>query len=58
MIDLQQIQILAQLSDNLENLTKNLEESYNKNDSDGFNKCKKELIGIQNKIAGVIKNKS
>jgi hypothetical protein len=53
MIDLQQLKILAQLIDNMEVITSVLEESYNRNNAEDFNKAKKELLDIQDKISKI-----
>ncbi len=53
MIDLKQIQILAQLVDNLEVEIKRLEAAYNKNDSEAYNRSKREILDIQNKISKI-----
>jgi len=50
MIDLQQLKILAQLVDNMDIITTVLEDAYNRNNAVDFNKSKKELLSIQNKI--------
>lgn len=50
MIDLQQLKILAQLVDNMDIITSVLEDAYNRNNAEDFNKAKKELLDIQNKI--------
>jgi len=50
MLDIQQIQIIAQLVDNMEILSGKLEESFNKNKSEEFVKTKKEIIKCQRKI--------
>jgi len=54
MMDLSQIQLLAQLLDNLEIVTKSLEKSYNSNDAEMFKKTKMEIIDIQSKISKLI----
>lgn len=51
MIDLQQLKILAQLVDNMEIITNVLEDAYNRNNAEDFNKATKELLDIQNKIS-------
>jgi hypothetical protein len=51
MIDLKQLQVLASLIDTLEIELKKLETCYGKNDSEGFNRSKKEILDIQNKIS-------
>jgi len=54
MISLPQLQIIAQLMDNLNITAKKIEEAYNKNDSENFNKSKRELLDIQDKISKMI----
>jgi hypothetical protein len=53
MIDLQQLKILAQLIDNMEVITSVLEDSYNRNNAEDFNKAKNELLDIQTKISKI-----
>ncbi len=50
MLDVQQMQIIAQLVDNMEILSGKLEESFNKNNGEDFIKAKKEIIKCQRKI--------
>ena len=54
MTDLVQLQILAQLLDNLTIITKKLEKSYNENDAEMFKRTKEEMFGICTKISGSI----
>ncbi|MBS3079717.1 hypothetical protein J4218_06355 [Candidatus Pacearchaeota archaeon] len=54
MIDLPQLQILAQLLDNMAILSNQLEKSYNQNDSELFKRTKAEILSIQNKISGLL----
>lgn len=54
MIDLEQLQILAQLVDNMEILANKLERAYNDNNGENFNSSKKELLDSQNKISRLI----
>ena len=54
MIDLPQLQLLAQLLDNMDIITKQLEKSYNDNDAEMFKKIKKEMLDIQDKISRII----
>ena len=54
MIDLQKIQILAQLLDNLQILSKQLEKYYNENNAEMFKKIKKEMLDVQNKISTLV----
>ena len=49
------IAILSQLIKTLEETESKLEEAYNKKDSEGFNKSKKFMLGIQNQISNVLK---
>ena len=44
MLDLQQIQALAQYSDNLEIIFKKLEKNYADNDAEGFNESKNKIL--------------
>jgi hypothetical protein len=55
MIDLEQLQILAQLIDNMEIATNKLEEAYNTNNAEKFNAAKKEVLDIQKKIGDMSK---
>lgn len=55
MIDLQQLQILAQLVENMGVIANRLERSYNDNDSENFNLNKKELLDTQNKFSKMIR---
>ena len=55
MIDLQQLQILAQLMDNMNMLAKELEKAYASHNAEEFNKVKKEILDTQRKISGLIK---
>ncbi|MFA5173603.1 MAG: hypothetical protein WC438_00290 [Candidatus Pacearchaeota archaeon] len=52
---LQDIQILAQLSDNLDITLRRLEEAYEKKDSENFFLAKKEILETQKKISEVLK---
>ena len=54
MLDLEQLQILAQLADNMEVLSEKMEKAYNDNDGEAFNKSKKELLDIQGKISSMV----
>ncbi len=55
MIDLQELQILAQLADNIEIISGKLEKAYASNNTEEFNKSKKEILEIQKKISNLIK---
>jgi len=50
MLDLPQLQILAQLIDGMENAIQKMELSFNENNAEKFNLAKKEIIDIQGKI--------
>lgn len=50
MLDTQELQVLAQLVDNMEIITGKLESAYSSNNVVEFNKAKNEIIAIQNKI--------
>lgn len=55
MVDLEHLQVLAQLIDNMEIASNKLEEAYNKNSAQNFNAAKKEILDIQKKIADMPK---
>ncbi|MBT4136230.1 hypothetical protein HOD75_02040 [archaeon] len=55
MIDLEQIQILSQLIENTEVLSKKLEKAYSSKNSEKFEQAKREIIENQKKIEGLIK---
>ena len=55
MIDLEQLQILAQQVDNMEILTNKLEKTYNEKDGEDFNKYKREILEIQKKISEIVR---
>ena len=55
MVDLQQLQILAQLLDNMDTASEKLEKTYGENNAEDFNSSKKEIMGIQNKISEILK---
>ncbi len=55
MANLQELQILAQLLDNMNLASEKLEKSYGKNNAEDFNSAKKEIADIQNKISQVLK---
>jgi len=54
MLDTQELQILAQLVDNMEMITGKLESAYGNNNAEEFNKAKNEVIIIQNKINAML----
>jgi uncharacterized spore protein YtfJ len=53
MIDLQQLQIIAQLVDSLEIASDNLEKAKNDSDSEEFNKYTYEILNLQKKISEI-----
>ena len=55
MLDIEQIQLLAQLIDNADVTIENLEKSYEKNNAEDFKDSKKEILDIQNKISNILK---
>ena len=55
MIDLKQLQILAQLIDDMEISINQLEVDYKDNNAESFNKSKNQILEIQNKISKMIK---
>ena len=55
MDNLQEIQILAQLLDNMEIALEKLEKSYKDREGEGFNLAKKEILDTQNKISQIVK---
>jgi len=54
MIDLQQLQILAQLTDSMEIAINRLEKAYQHNDAENFQLSKKAIFDFQQKILEVI----
>lgn len=55
MIDIKQLQTIAQLVESMENISDKIEDSYNKNDGESFNQAKKDLLDIQKKISLILK---
>ena len=55
MLDIEQIQILAQLADNAEVMIEKLEKSYEKNDAEDFMNSQGEILDIQKKISDILK---
>jgi hypothetical protein len=53
MADLQQLEITAQLLDNLSIAVREMEKYYNENNNENFIKSKKEILEIQNKISKI-----
>ena len=54
MVDLEQLQILAQLVDSMEIAIDKLERAYQNNDSEDFQKSKKAISDFQQKILETI----
>jgi methylphosphotriester-DNA--protein-cysteine methyltransferase len=54
MIDTEQLQILAQLIDNIEVVITKVEKAYGDKNSEEFNKSKKEILGLQQEIAKIV----
>lgn len=54
-LDLEEIQILAQLIDNMFILSDKLEDSYNKKNGEQFNKSKSEILDYQKKLIEMLK---
>ena len=52
-MNLQKLQILAQLADNLDIAFQKLEQAHEKNSLEEFNKAKLEINGIQQKISEI-----
>lgn len=55
MIDPENLHNITQLVENLENLSHKLEKSYNDNDAENFNLCKREILETQINISKLIK---
>jgi hypothetical protein len=55
MLDTQELQIAAQLIDNMELLTKRIESSFTANDAEEFNRSKEEILNHQKKISDMLK---
>lgn len=55
MIDLEQLQLLAQLVDNIEIATGKLEKAYQDNDAEDFQKARMAILDFQQKISEVLK---
>ncbi len=51
MLDLEQLQTIAQLVDKMELATEELDKAYAKNDAEDFNKIKKEILDAQAEIS-------
>jgi len=55
MLDLQELQIIAQLVDNMEIMTGNLEDAYAKKNSQKFQESRNEILKSEKKIEQMIK---
>ncbi|MEK6830822.1 MAG: hypothetical protein AABX77_02235 [Nanoarchaeota archaeon] len=53
-IDLQKVEIILQLINSIDILSKKLEYAYNQKDSVGFNDYKNEILKFQKKIGGML----
>jgi len=56
MLDLEQLQNLAQIVDNMDVLIEKLEKAYSSNDSEEFNKSKKTIFEGHKKISQIIES--
>jgi hypothetical protein len=54
LLDLQELQVIAQLVDNMNILSDKLEKAYSSNDAESFNNAKQEILKIQGKINQII----
>jgi|TARA_B100001971_G_C18013300_1_gene443519 hypothetical protein len=54
MVDLQHLQLLAQLVDSIEVSIDKLEQAYQNNDSEDFQKSKQSIASFQQQIAEVL----
>jgi hypothetical protein len=50
MLDTQELQVLVQLTDNMEIITGKLESAYSANNAEEFNKAKNEIMIAQKKM--------
>jgi hypothetical protein len=55
MTDLENLQMLAQLIDNMQISSNKLEDAYNKNNAEKFNSAKQDILDVQKKIDNVLK---
>ena len=53
MLDLQQLQKIAELVDKMELSTEELNKAYSDNDAEDFNKVKKEILDVQAEISAM-----
>lgn len=56
MIQLERLQIIAQLADNMEISAAGLEKTYSEKDIERFNKYKQDISNAQKRISQIIKN--
>lgn len=54
MLDLDELQFLAQITDSIEISIEELEKAYQENDSENFENAKKTILEFQGKIAGIL----
>ena len=54
MLNLEQLQFLAQIVDSMEVAVGKLEKSYDENDSEKFQKSKKTILEFQTKISEIL----
>jgi hypothetical protein len=54
-MDLQEMQIVAQLLDNMELATNHLEKAFGKSDSTNYKRASDEIFDIQSKIDRILK---
>jgi len=55
MVNLEQLQTIAQLVDNIEISVEKLEKAYENNDSEEFSKSKNTILDFQKKISEMLK---
>lgn len=55
MIDLEELQILAQLVDNIDLTIIQLEKAYERKNTEDFERAKREILDIQGKISQIVK---
>ena len=54
MLDLEQLQNIAQLIDKIDLATEKLDKAYSKNNAEDFNNTKKEILDLQAKISLIL----
>ena len=55
LLDLQNLQIIAQLVENIRGVVDDLEKAYSNKDSFSFEKAKKDILNSQTKIQDILK---